>query len=215
MAGRRWRRAEFFLNSLRARCSRGAPCRFLLGSRVEGLMDRAALHSPQAIDLGAERPFDVGGATIDPLAHEAQVNGQRERLQPQNLKVLIALVRARGRVLTRDQIVELCWDGRFIGDDVINRAISTLRQFAERAGGFTIETIPRAGYRLVEQGRQGAARLSPFWLVGSAAILLASAATVLLTPWSRPHPPPPPTIALLPFTTADPDPKIRGLAAAT
>src|SRR4051812_20611198 len=113
-------------------------------------MDVAAARPSPTIDLTAERPFEIGGAIIEPLSRDASFAGGTERLQPQNLKVLIALVRRRGEVVTREQLVDLCWGGRFIGDDVINRAISTLRQFAERAGGFSIDTVPRAGYRLVE-----------------------------------------------------------------
>src|SRR5438067_5804201 len=115
-----------------------------------GALDIAVAVPPRAIDLGVERPFRVGGASIDPASRDASFNGTVERLQPQNLKVLIALARRRREVVTRDELVDLCWDGRFVGDDVINRAISTLRQFAERVGGFAIETVPRAGYRLIE-----------------------------------------------------------------
>ena len=113
-------------------------------------MDTAAVVPPVAIDLASERPFRVGQASIDPVSRDAAFNGQAERLQPQNLKVLVALARQRGKVVTRDQLIDLCWDGRFVGEDVINRAISNLRHFAERVGGFSIETVPRIGYRLRE-----------------------------------------------------------------
>src|SRR5438552_13483553 len=115
-----------------------------------GAVDAAVPVPPRAIDLATEHPFRVGGASIDPASRDAAFNGTVERLQPQNLKVLVALARNKGEVVTRDELVDLCWDGRFVGDDVINRAISTLRQFAERVGGFEIETVPRLGYRLVE-----------------------------------------------------------------
>ena len=96
-----------------------------------------------AIDLGKEPPLEVGGATIDPISREAKYAGGLERLQPQTLKVLIALTRRRNQVVTRAELVESCWDAKFVGDDVINRSISTLRQFAQRASSFTIETVPR------------------------------------------------------------------------
>ena len=113
-------------------------------------MDAPVAAASRPIDLASEPRFRVGAASIDPVSREASFGASSERIQPQNLKVLIALARHRGEVVSRDQLVELCWDGRFVGDDVINRAISTLRQFADRAGGFGIETVPRAGYRLVE-----------------------------------------------------------------
>ena len=143
-------------------------------------MDAAVAVPPIAIDLGTEHPFRVGRASIDPASRDAAFNGTVERLQPQNLKVLIALAGRRGNLVTRDQLVDLCWDGRFVGDDVINRAISTLRQFAQRAGGFAIETVPRAGYRLVETSSTRWRLLRPWALFTIAALLVLTAALGLI-----------------------------------
>ena len=114
-------------------------------------MDRPAAWRESAVDLEAERPFRIGGATVDPISRDATYEGGHERLQPQTLKVLIALKRRIGEVVTRSELIDSCWGGRIVGEDVINRSISILRDFAERSGGFAIETIPKAGYRLVEQ----------------------------------------------------------------
>jgi len=113
--------------------NRPAPWRFMLA----GMADR--------------RPFRIGGATIDPVSRDAHWRGGHERLQPQTLKVLMVLVSRRGDVVSRDELLQLCWDGRIVGDDVINRSILLLRHFAEQAGGFEIETVPRTGYRLLEK----------------------------------------------------------------
>jgi DNA-binding winged helix-turn-helix (wHTH) protein/tetratricopeptide (TPR) repeat protein len=137
-----------------------------------------------AIELGREPPLNVGGATIDPVSRDAKYAGGQERLQPQTLKVLIALARRRNQVVTRTDLVESCWDGKFIGDDVINRSILMLRQFAERAGGFSIETVPKTGYRLVEAdaGREPAARRR---IAAAAALLLVAAVSIALwRPWA-------------------------------
>lgn len=113
-------------------------------------MDRPAVWRTLAIDLEAERPFRIGGASVNPVSRDARYAGETERLQPQHLKVLIALVRHKGDVITRSELIDTCWGGRIVGEDVINRSISILRDFAERAGGFTIETVPKSGYRLRE-----------------------------------------------------------------
>ena len=176
-------------------------------------MDASAL--TPTIDLAAEMPFRVGAASVDPVSREATFEGGSERLQPQNLKVLIALVRAKGSVVTREQLVDLCWEGRFVGDDVINRSISMLRQFATRAGGFAIETVPRAGYRLVEEKRQG----KPNWrrwapIAAVLVIAIAIAAWLLIGRGGSSASDRTPTIALVPFTTASTDPATRQLATA-
>ena len=130
-----------------------------------------------AIDLEREPPFRIGGATIDPVSRDAKYADGQERLQPQTLKVLVALARRRNQVVTRSELVDDCWDGKIIGDDVINRCISMLRHFAERAGEFSIETVPKSGYRLVEASG-GARPLPRLWLVAGAAALLVVAAAI-------------------------------------
>jgi len=174
-------------------------------------MDIAAVRPPKGVDLASEAPLRIGAAMVDTVSREAQFPGGSERLQPQNLKVLIALARERGAVVTRERLVDLCWDGRFVGDDVINRAISTLRQFAERAGGFGIETVPRSGYRLVEHRKR---LLSPRSLALAA---LALAACLLVgwlafAPATKSRREATPAIALLPFTVASTDPGAREFA---
>lgn len=172
-------------------------------------MDIAAEAPPQRIDLSIETPFRVGAATIDPSSRDATFGENSERLQPQNLKVLIALARHRGLVVTRDQLIDQCWDGRIVGDDVINRSISMLRQFAARSGGFEIETVRRAGYRLVEpRTKWPLRRLQIAGVVGVLAALVALSAFLL--PRSD-EPPPPATVSvgLLPFATDSTDPAVR------
>src|SRR5438270_9623352 len=133
-------------------------------------MDAAVVRGLSGIDLAAEPPFRVGNARVDPASRDVIFGGASERLPPQNLKVLIALARQRGTVVTRNELIELCWDGRFVGDDVVNRAISLLRQFAQRAGGFEIQTVPRSGYRLFETSPPSK-RLRT-WIAASAAMLV-------------------------------------------
>src|SRR5919106_5499405 len=134
-------------------------------------MNRPIAGRGPAIDLETEPAFRVGGATIDPISRNAQYEGGSERLQPQTLKVLVALARRRNQVVTRSELVECCWDGRIVGDDVINRSILLLRHFAERAGGFSIETVPKSGYRLVE-AETGGKSWTRNWLVAAAAAIL-------------------------------------------
>jgi tetratricopeptide (TPR) repeat protein len=70
------------------------------------------------------------------------------------MQVLVALARANGEILTREALTVLCWDGRIVGEDAINRVMSRLRRLSEGIGGcsFRIETITKVGYRLVVSG---------------------------------------------------------------
>jgi tetratricopeptide (TPR) repeat protein len=66
------------------------------------------------------------------------------------MQVLLALVDADGAVVTRDELLRLCWSSRFVGDDALNRAIAGVRRVVRdvAADSFVVETISRTGYRL-------------------------------------------------------------------
>ena len=102
------------------------------------------------IDLGREPDFVLGGARVYPSTCEIEGAGRREVLQPRAMQVLVALARANGAVVSRDQLVQMCWEGRVIGEDAINRAIAKVRAAAELSDppAFEVETIPRVGFRL-------------------------------------------------------------------
>jgi TolB-like protein len=54
-------------------------------------------------------------------------------------------------VVSRDELIQSCWDARVVGDAAVHRCISKLRELAEVGPGeadFRIETIARIGYRL-------------------------------------------------------------------
>jgi TolB-like protein/DNA-binding winged helix-turn-helix (wHTH) protein len=112
------------------------------------------------IDLGRTADFGLGTARVHPSVSEVSVGAHRIRLQPRVMQVLVALARADGEVVSRDDLVASCWDGLAVGEDAINRCIGRLRRLAEveAPGAFTIETLPRIGYRL---GRASAAPGAP------------------------------------------------------
>jgi TolB-like protein/DNA-binding winged helix-turn-helix (wHTH) protein/Flp pilus assembly protein TadD len=103
-----------------------------------------------AIDLGREADFMLGELKVHPSTCEVVAAAQRETMQPRAMQVLVALVRADGAVVSRDQLIQMCWDGRVIGEDAINRAIAKVRAAAELSDppAFEDETIPRIGFRL-------------------------------------------------------------------
>ena len=135
-----------------------------------------------------------------------EFDGQRHELQPRVMQVLVALARGRPAVVSRDKLVELCWEGRIVGDDSVNRCILALRHLAQQPAKppFSIETVPRVGYRLVE-GPDGeaaaAARPSgrPRALIVSAVLALLIAAAGLLMWQQRGAQSEPASIAVLPF----------------
>lgn len=102
------------------------------------------------IDLARRADFAIGPIAVHPSSRELAGPGGTVMVEPKVMQVLVALADADGRVVSRDELTEQCWAGRIVGDDAINRVIGKLRRIAEASdGAFRIETVPRAGHRLV------------------------------------------------------------------
>lgn len=111
--------------------------------------------SPQrATDELLARPnlrLRIGEHIVDVGALRVTTRPELARLTGKSVAVLIELVRHAGNTVTRDQLLDRVWTGRFTTPDVLNQAIKELRRaFGDEAGpsGY-IETIPKVGYRLV------------------------------------------------------------------
>jgi len=101
------------------------------------------------IDLAREARFSLGAVEVRPSTREVVSDGQSQILEPRIMQVLVALARRRGEVVSRDELIASCWAGRTVGEDAINRCIAGIRRLAEAHGSFTLETVPRVGYRLL------------------------------------------------------------------
>lgn len=101
---------------------------------------------PTLIDLARAPPFELGAMSVRPAVREIAVGDQRTVLEPRVMQVLVALAERREEVVSRDALTSLCWGGRAVGEDAITRCIAAIRRLAD--GCFTVETIPRVGYRL-------------------------------------------------------------------
>jgi len=105
------------------------------------------------IILAQEADFNLGKLTVSPSKRQvAAAQCASERLQPRIMQVLVALARRRGEVVSRDEMMAVCWGGFAVSDDAINRCIARIRRLSETHGGFTLETIARVGYQLDEEG---------------------------------------------------------------
>ncbi|VWX48033.1 winged helix-turn-helix domain-containing protein [Novosphingobium sp. 9U] len=104
------------------------------------------------IELAKEPEFEMGGVAVVPAYRQLTASdGGQVVVEHRVMQVLIALADAAGAIVTRDELIKSCWDGRIVGDDAINRVISRLRRTAQELGGdvFRVETINKVGYRLV------------------------------------------------------------------
>ena len=112
------------------------------------LDEAAALRQP--IDLARAAPLAIGSLEVDPATRQlAYADGSTETLEPRVMETLLALYRAQGTVLSRDDLTAACWRGNVVGEDAIQRVIQRLRKVAGLAESFRIDTITKAGYRLI------------------------------------------------------------------
>ena len=93
----------------------------------------------------------IGAHVVDAGALRIVTRPELPRLTSKAVAVLIELVRDGGRTVTRDQLLDRVWTGRFPTPDVLTQAIKELRRaFADDSKPPQyIETIPKLGYRLI------------------------------------------------------------------
>lgn len=91
--------------------------------------------------------IEVNGVGLDPAARAVTVDGQRVELTTIEFDILELLIRAAGRVLSRDTIIESLYDRKATGfDQSINVHISHIRRKIE--GDRTlIKTVRGIGYQ--------------------------------------------------------------------
>ncbi|MGH6878978.1 MAG: winged helix-turn-helix domain-containing protein [Rhizomicrobium sp.] len=110
--------------------------------------------------LAQESDFAVGNLSVSPSRLEVCAGEKRETIQPRVMQVLTLLARRRGEVVSRDDLIALCWGGRSVSEDAINRSIAGVRRLADSSGAFSIATVRRVGYRL-EQTAQDTPDAAP------------------------------------------------------
>ena len=68
------------------------------------------------VRLAAEPDFALGELAIHPSVREVVRDGRRHQVEPRVMQVLVALARANGAVVSRDELIHRCWDDRVVGE---------------------------------------------------------------------------------------------------
>jgi DNA-binding response OmpR family regulator len=100
---------------------------------------------------GPEPPLHLGSLTVDPARHEVVFEGRPVQLTAREFELLGYLVRNRGLVLTRDQILERVWGYSFPAD---TRTVDVhIRQLRSKLGEHApILTVRGVGYKADDRG---------------------------------------------------------------
>ena len=94
-------------------------------------------------------PIQIGDLTIDPAAREARLGTRTLDLRTQEFDLLLTLAESRGRVLTREKLLQQAWGFDFYGQTrTVDVHVAHLRRKLE-GSDVKIETITGIGYKLV------------------------------------------------------------------
>ena len=113
-------------------------------ARLHALFRRMDRHEPGGV-------LEFGALRIDRERHTAQWAGQAVQLTAKEFALLVALVEARGRVLSRDQLLEGVWGYSYSeGTRTVDVHVRRLR---EKLPGLapSILTVKSLGYRLAHE----------------------------------------------------------------
>ncbi len=117
-----------------------------LVARVEAILRRRPqVHS-------ADHLLRFEHIRIDPERREAHADRQALDLTTTEFDVLLALARHAGKVLSREQIIDIVWGGDFYGNDrVVDVYVGQVRRKLEAAtGALLIRTVRGVGYQLTD-----------------------------------------------------------------
>jgi DNA-binding response OmpR family regulator len=118
----------------------------VLVARLRALIRRGA----------AERPaiLEAGDLTFDPGARRAWRGDTAIQLTSREMALLEFLLRRKGDIVSKSEILEHVWDDSFEGDpNIVEVYVGHLRNRLDRPfGRSAIETIRGVGYRLSEDG---------------------------------------------------------------
>ena len=113
-----------------------------LTARVKALLRR----TKQAAEVCEK--YDIGSLSIYPSSHMVTLDGKELVLSLKEYELLLALVKANGKVLTRDVLLNDIWGYDFDGETrTVDVHIRHLRSKLNDAGSL-IETVKGVGYRI-------------------------------------------------------------------
>jgi len=93
--------------------------------------------------------YELGDLRIDVARRIVERNGDRVELSPKEFDLLRTLAEAKGRTVSRVELLKVVWGITFDPEtNVVDALIARLRRRIDRSGPPVIETVIGEGYRL-------------------------------------------------------------------
>src|SRR5262249_49267487 len=113
-------------------------------------MSRAPEESSRG-QAGPEPDFRIGDRLVQVALNRIRTPAETIRLEPKIMRVLVCLAERPGEVVSKERLFAEVWQGTYVSEDVLTRAIAELRRVFEDSASAprVIETIRKSGYRLL------------------------------------------------------------------
>ncbi|MBO3697268.1 winged helix-turn-helix domain-containing protein [Roseivirga sp. E12] len=85
---------------------------------------------------------------IDKHTNEVHIDGQKTKLTPKEMGVLILLDEHNGTTVNRSKLLVEVWGDKYSNNQGLTQAISRLREVFSKSKHISIRTIPKKGYLL-------------------------------------------------------------------
>jgi DNA-binding response OmpR family regulator len=93
--------------------------------------------------------LEAGGLSLDLRTRQVLVEGRSQALSAREFTLLEVLMRNSGQILSQTQLLDLVWGYDFDG---ASKVVETyIRHLRRKIGADRIETVRRAGYRMVDR----------------------------------------------------------------
>lgn len=124
-------------------------------ARIKALIRRTSYNQDAIVEdkKTEEEIIIIGQIQIYPERYEAIYRGNQMECTPKEFELLTYLARNKGRVLTRDQLLDSVWNYEFSGDTrIVDVHVSNLREKIEEdtRKPLYIKTIRGLGYKMEE-----------------------------------------------------------------
>mgnify|MGYP000906746569 CR=1 FL=1 len=122
-----------------------------LCARVRAVLRRTARPEPER---RTDEVFRHGALAVDVMRHRVLLDGRQVDLTAKEFDLLVMLMKNRGRVLTRDMLLDKVWGVEYFGDTrTVDVHVRYLRQKIEPNPDrpVLIQTVRGVGYRFAEE----------------------------------------------------------------
>ena len=125
---------------------------------TEGLMSFSIIRDIRSAYARGGRVYEFGPYRLDPAARLLLRGEERVSIPPKALDLLVELIKNRGRMVAKEELMQIIWPDTFVEQANLTVTVSLVRKvLGERPdGGQYIETMPRRGYRFAAAVREAA-----------------------------------------------------------